>query len=382
MTESVHSPDVSDEFVPVILQGHVSRCLDALPPDSVNVVVTSSPYYGVRHYGTKPQLWGGTVGCHHEWKPTAPRRTRTANDRGRTSQVRARGEDYDMPGGDLCTHCGGWLGELGNEPDPDLFTEHLVFDVMRRVQRVLRPDGVVFLVIADTYNNRHGFHRADARWSRPNKSAGQSKPRIAGLPAKTLLGVPARVELALLSDGWTVRSMIVWSKPNPKPETADDRLSRSHEIVYMLTKHRRYHWNRKAERIPYSPSTLREMDETYVGTATKRYRGTGAEDPSEVKRRIIGRLKERGGANPRTVWSIKVKAFRGAHFATFPEELVEKCLNLAAFDGCLVLDPFAGSGTTLAVARRKRCHSIGIELNPAYVKIAKQRAGAQVERIA
>jgi DNA modification methylase len=176
------------------------------------------------------------------------------------------------------------------------------------------------------------------------------------------------------------------------PESVKDRPTRSHEYIFLLTKSETYYYDAAAIRNPPAASTLREIAEGYSGKATKTYDGTGAQNPSDVKARIIARKRRHAGfndrwdqmsvaeqmalgSNARSVWSFATRPYPEAHFATFPEELPERCIKAASRDGDLVLDPFTGSGTTGAVAVRLQRSFVGIELNPAYVALARRRIG-------
>lgn len=223
---------------------------------------------------------------------------------------------------------------------------------------------------------------------------------ITGLKPKDLVGIPWRVAFALQADGWYLRSDIIWSKPNPMPSSVKDRPTTSHEYVFLLSKSARYHYDGQAIAEPLAESTLREIAEGYNGQATKDYESAGVQDPSSVKARIIagkrGKNEETGDRrkdgfnerwdsstpaltrNRRTVWTIPTQPFKGAHFATFPEALVEPCILAGCPEGGTVLDPFTGSGTTGVVALRHHRRFIGIEINPAYAAMATRRILAAV----
>jgi len=479
---------------PKVFQGHVLDVLASLPEGSVQCVVTSPPYLGLRSYGTPPQAWGGDPGHAHEWRPSESNGSAVAapSDEFVERNWRNTGLDGGVPAGQagprvgapesaVCA-CGAWRGELGREPTAEMFVSHLG-DVFEAVRRVLRSDGTLFLNIGDSYagsptgNFTGGGTILAGRDLSAFEESGSMDKRYPGVKPKDLIGVPWMLAFELRRRGWWLRAEIVWDKPNPMPSSAKDRPSRSHEQVFMFTKSATYFYDQDAERSPppengndrsakgsgYAVSTLREVREGYDGTATKPYAGTGAQDPSEVKKRIIGGAKARieaglpAGANLRTVWRIPTEPFPGLHFATFPQALPERCIKIgtsergccpacgtpwnrvkveeAGFvDGvcrgcgapenkhvvtaksamvgfgsdertgtaipcgaartvgwepgcscgrpetvpCVVLDPFAGSGTTLLVARGLGRRSIGIELNAEYVAIARERSTANV----
>jgi DNA modification methylase len=213
---------------------------------------------------------------------------------------------------------------------------------------------------------------------------------------KDLIGIPWRAVFALQADGWYLRCDNIWAKPNPMPDSTKDRPTRSHEYVFLLTRSKRYYYDADAIREPYAASTLREMRDGYSGRATKDFDGAGAQNASSVKGRIIQGLRDKqaghgrraagfnsrwesggavnhGGANRRSVWWISPKPYRGAHFATFPPELVELCIKAGSAAGHIVLDPFAGSGTTGMVAVQLGRYPVLIDLNPDYEPMMVER---------
>lgn len=240
-----------------------------------------------------------------------------------------------------------------------------------------------------------------------------------GLKPKDLVGIPWMLAFALRADGWWLRSDIVWNKPNPMPESVRDRPTRCHEYVFLLSKSRRYFYDADAIRTPYAESTLKEFEVPYDGQDTKDYTGAGVQSPSDIKRRIVQggqpnspqsiksphgqgftmraqrkyddeqlsrparglnkrqaryeAMYDKNGANVRSVWTIATQPYAGAHFATFPEKLVERCILAGSKPGDTVLDPFFGSGTTGQVAEALGRHWIGIELNRDYEPLIKKR---------
>lgn len=325
-----------------ILIGDCRTRLAELDEQSVQTCVTSPPYWGLRDYGAEDQL--------------------------------------------------------GLEDTPELFVEALV-DVFRAVRRVLRDDGTLWVNLGDTYiggrsgrigehtklaGSGRGHEATRAAWERQGGPTHRNAP---GLKPKDLVGTPWRVALALQADGWYLRSEVVWHKPNPQPENVRDRPSRNHEHVFLLAKSRRYYYDADAIRTPLKPKTL-----TAYGTKRRRSKGTDA--LGSVKSHNITndvpdrkpRLNDEGepsGANRRTVWTIAQEPYAGAHFATFPRALVEPCILAGAPPDGVVLDPFAGTGTTGEVALALGRRAVLIDAQPDYLPLIEERLrGTQYPLIA
>jgi site-specific DNA-methyltransferase (adenine-specific) len=219
-------------------------------------------------------------------------------------------------------------GQIGLEGSLTAYVAALV-EVFEQVRRVTRDDGTLWLNVGDSYTSGGRTWRAPDR-KNPVRGMSFRPPTPAGLKAKDLIGVPWRLAFALQEAGWYLRADVVWNKPNAQPESVRDRPTRSHEYLFLFSKQERYAYDRTAVRGP-------------------------------------------NGRNLRTVWDIRTRAYRDAHFATFPPELIDPCIALTSAPDDLVLDPFLGSGTTGMVARRMRRRFIGIELRPEYVELARRR---------
>lgn len=267
-----------------IYVGDNRQSLRRLPEKSVQVVVTSPPYWGLRDYGAE--------------------------------------------------------GQIGLEQSPDAYVEELcqVFD---EVWRVLKDDGTVWLNLGDSYASMRdskvtpdSLRNGDG--TKVAQGAANRNPKVlkeAGLKHKDLVGIPWRVAFALQARGWYLRSDIIWSKPNPMPESVRDRPTKSHEHIFLLTKNYKYYYDSEA-----------------------------------IREEAVDGLK-----NKRDVWPIQTKPFKGAHFAVYPPELVEPCVLAGSRIGDIVLDPFSGSGTTGVVAINNGRTYIGLELNPDYAQLSVDR---------
>jgi site-specific DNA-methyltransferase (cytosine-N4-specific) len=222
----------------------------------------------------------------------------------------------------------GTAGQIGLQESLEDYLGSLVA-VFEQVRRVLRDDGTMWLNIGDAYTSGGRTWRAPDK-KNPIRGMDVRPPTPNGLKPKDLIGIPWRLALALQISGWHLRADIIWDKPNCQPESVKDRPTKSHEYIFLMSKNERYYYDPMAVRGP-------------------------------------------NNRNLRTVWEMHTEAFPGAHYATFPRELVRRCLALTTRPGDIVLDPFIGSGTVAEVAMKMTRRFVGIELNPDYVRIAKRR---------
>jgi len=372
-----------------LFQGHVLDVLNSMESESVQCVVTSPPYWGLRDYGLPPTIWDGEPDCEHEWGEES-----ILEKCGKPTQAKGIFEGRNLEGiqsgktihqGSFCTHCGAWKGSLGLEPTPELYIDHIV-QVFREVQRVLRKDGTCWLNLGDSYatsplgnrgehaTGKIGDGNYKRRWDRQlghgeNKNKIYHKPSDIGLKPKDLCGIPWRVALALQADGWWLRSDIIWAKPNPMPESVTDRPTKSHEYVFLMSKSAKYFWDQEA---------VKEDGPTYIRKASG-YKGF---DKTHTGNNQKGGFADKdtitNGRNIRTVWTIATQPYSECHFATFPIKLVEPCVKAGSAIGDTVLDPFSGSGTVLYVAKKLGRYGTGIELNTEYCELTKRRIRQEV----
>ena len=272
-------------------------------------------------------------------------------------------------------------GQLGLEKTPQEYVENMR-KVFEDVRRVLKPEGCFFLNLGDSYAANRGGTTPPAQTvaggvsgfggikERRGQKDGYNAARDCtkyGLKHKDLCGIPWRVAFALQDDGWYLRNDIIWHKPNPMPESVTDRCTRAHEYVFHLTKSAKYYYDAAAIAESFTtdpPTRLRDV-------RVESYASTGRLTPLGGSPRTG--YSESGQRNRRTVWTIATQPTPDAHFATYPEKLVEPCILAGCPVGGTVLDPFCGSGTTIKVAERLGRNAIGLELNPAYIEIAQRK---------
>ena len=339
----------------MILHGHVLDKLKELPDESVQCVVTSPPYWGLRDYGTA--TWkGGDDDCDHKI-PKNESDPKQAFDGSAGSHAIRFNRTH-------CNKCGAKRidQQIGLEKSPEEYVENMV-KVFREVKRVLKKDGTCWLNLGDSYMSSGGASRhhgyTDPKYTNGRKIEHfepQAYPHDTIKP-KDLVGIPWRVALALQADGWWLRQDIIWHKPNPMPESVTDRCTKAHEYIFLLTKSAKYYYDNEVIREPAN----------YAGQDRGKSRNISPSGMSEMDN------KQYEKRNKRSVWTINTKPFKDAHFAVFPTKIPELCIKAGSKEGNTVLDPFFGSGTTGWVAQRLSRKWIGIELNEQYIKIAKKR---------
>lgn len=382
---------------PLLLTGHCLDVLRELPGASVDCCVTSPPYWGLRDYGTEPQVWGGRADCAHRWGAARiPAANGSAAMLGGSPKPHSATRHSRESA--FCMSCDAWKGSLGLEPTPALYVEH-IGEVFREVRRVLTKEGTLWLVLGDCFAGSWGNYGSKRRAlgcgiprpGRPDAAFLPPQAAAPGLKRKDLVGIPWQIAFALRDDGWYLRSDIVWNKPNAVPESVRDRPTRAHEFVFLLTKSARYYYDWKAIAEPLAQSSLRRLRQASFDEQTggaKDYAAAAGGSPGRSARTAIVNLKGRalpeGGRtsypatyrkNRRSVWTLPTHPYAGAHFATYPPELVRPCVLAGSPPDGVVLDPFAGAGTTGKVAREEGRRFIWIELNPAYVGLARERLG-------
>ena len=326
-----------------IIQGDCLEELKKLPKESIDCVITSSPYWGLRDYGVE--------------------------------------------------------GQIGLEKTPEEYVAKMV-EIFREVKRVLKKEGTCWLNLGDSYGS-------GSRKSLPPQTIaghyrnepGQHNDRGKQGYSKQLIGIPWRVAFALQRDGWILRQDIIWNKPNPMPESVTDRCTKSHEYIFLLTKSLKYYYDNEAIREPVQPCSIARLDRAISNKHKningapgqpphtfspprpnkkyKRYEKSNAPHEFEGADHLVSPFDPEKGRNKRSVWTITTKPYSEAHFATFPEDLIIPMVLAGCPKEGIVLDPFIGAGTTGLVAKKFKRNWLGIELNPEYIKIAEERVRSQ-----
>ena len=266
---------------------------------------------------------------------------------------------------------GGENNQIGMEQTPEDYVDEMV-KVFRLVRDNLTDDGTLWLNIGDSYYN----YRSDGNYPKQTVSkTRQDLPtktpvrgnKLEGYKSKDLIGIPWLLAFALRKDGWYLRQDIIWHKPNPMPESVKDRCTKSHEYIFLLSKSKNYYYNNEAIKEP-----VKQDWGTRDRTNGKYHNeGTGLQPHS-------GLTKSYTKKNKRSVWSVTKKPYKGAHFATFPQELIEPCIKAGSEVGDIILDPFMGSGTTAMVAKMLDRYYIGCELHEDYGNLIQERVPINV----
>ena len=404
-----------------LYKGYNINVLKTLPDESINCVVTSPPYYALRDYGSDTWM-GGDENCDHkskvakrgvgylqdsmnkgmgvdfytacpncgaekmaEWiggndincKHEVGRSTRGGLTEMQLNNTGSFGDEA-IKNGHVCPHCHAVRkdNQLGLESTPQEFVKNLV-DVFKEIKRVLVKDGTLWLNLGDSYagSNGNGYKQTVA--SQNSSNAGgvnesfrdKFKRQDDGYKPKDLMGIPWKVAFALQEDGWYLRQDIIWHKPAPMPESVKDRCTKSHEYIFLLSKSSKYYYDADAIKEPSVDA------ESFIG---RRERNPNSEEYKKTTLReynvdpnITG--KTYPFRNKRSVWSIGTASYKGSHFAVFPKELPMNCIKAGTREGDVVLDPFAGSGTTLMVAQELGRKAIGIDVKAEYLDMCLER---------
>ena len=473
----------------MLVHGNALERLQAMPDGSVDCIVTSPPYYGLRLYSGAEAVWDGDAGCQHEWqtKNVGLLHENRNNTSGTQEEVHEATSTtfirkFDSIEAGTCTRCGAWKGQLGLETDYRQYIAHLC-KITAELKRVLKPAGTLWLNIGDSYSGKPvgSFNGGGAEFEGRDMegigTSGAIDKTLGGIPAKSLMQIPERLAIRMSDEqGWILRNVIIWRKLNHMPSSAKDRLANSYEFIYIFVQSRSYHFNLDNVRVPLAASTLKEIEEGYRGKSLKDYGRAKAQDASATKKRIIASYRsgnkarkteqfrlthlgssipwsaedspmganpgdvvyadsqhgynskygendhsqqlqgfsrsrslemereksrvdatklfpgdveaqreyikvvhdhhghERGG-NPGDILETSLQPHPFAHFAVFPSAIPEFCIRAGCPQNGVVLDPFAGSGTTGVVAWRMGLSSVMIEVSKEYCDLIRKRMG-------
>ncbi len=382
-----------------IVRGHALSLLRRMPDNQIQVGICSPPYYGLRAYKTRPQVWGGDAGCDHRWGEPEPylghrggrgqavqtkyRSNKTYPQMYMTGgtgkgtlngsqQTAVKGESVEFAAtSTMCLFCGAWRGDLGLEPSPTLFIDHLT-EIFREFRRILRPDGLLWIVIGDSY-----WGSGKGAWKNPTADVKEvyiperaHRGRDPTLKPKDLVGIPYMLAFALRDDGWYWRAENIWHKPNAMVTSTKDRTTRAHETVLMFSKSRRYYYDWVA---------IREKTVSGHSSGNKKRKipeADGDRDRVADHRGTSVPWKKQEYRNARSVWSINTVPYKGPHFATFPPKLVEKMVLASSRPGDIVCDLFCGVATTGVVAVPLGRRFVGLELSKEYAEMGRERLHA------
>lgn len=268
----------------------------------------------------------------------------------------------------------GVLGQLGLEDTVEEYIEKLI-EIFNECWRVLKETGTVFINMGDTYSNVNSKFISGSNNKNYYIDNQKAKTRKkSDIRRKSKMMIPEKFAIAMIERGWILRNEIIWHKPNVVPEAVQDRFTNDFEKIYFFTKSEKYFFEKQYE--TFSEKTLTAFKDGIIPTGKKKMLGAGKSRTGmrEVNKPWKAVYNEKG-RNMRTVWKIATKGIPEAHFATFPDELVRRCILAGCPESGIVLDPFLGSGTTLKVAKQLNRSGIGIELNQEYIQIAKKRIG-------
>lgn len=309
------------QYADRILCGDAVSLLKQFPPESIDCVVTSPPYWSLRDYGVK--------------------------------------------------------GQIGLEDSFDQYLANLLA-VFCEVKRILKAEGTCWVNLGDTYstrNSRQGTGQPALSQHSGKAQIFRRPQSIRRLPPKCLLQLPSRFAIEMTAQGWTLRNEIIWHKPNCMPQSARDRFTIDFEKLFFFVKSIRYHFIQQFEplrdpqRLMHPLVTAPEHRKRQHGDL--RIAAINPKTEATSRRRMLER-----GRNKRSVWTVATRPFKGEHFAVFPPDLIETPILAGCPEGGIVLDPFSGSGTTALVARKLNRRFVGIELNPKYARMSEERLRA------
>ena len=385
-----------DDIRNTIIHGNALETLRNIPDESVNCVVTSPPYWGLRFYGEETKtIWDGNPDCEHEWGEEIITARHKKGETNPGKEKWYKDNDAITPiAGNFCLKCGAWYGQLGLEPALDMFINHLL-QITVELKRVLKKTGTLWWNMGDNYKSSGGPSRhwgySDPKYPNGrdiNYIEPSSLPQGNIQPKSLCLQNFRLVQRMIDEQGWILRNILIWHKLNSTPSSVKDRFTVDFEPVFFFVKSKKYYFEQQFE--PFQESTYQRINYAFnpsKGDIQGAVKSSG-------QRKFAEHLKQGllNGRNKRCVWTINTQPFKDAHFAVMPEKLVEPmiragcpkeiCKKCGKINACncnvgfkpgIVLDPFMGAGTVAVVAKKLGRDYVGIELNPEYIKIAEKR---------
>ena len=433
--------------------GNVLDKLKEIPDDSIDCIVTSPPYYGLRKYKAPDVIFGGDSACEHEWQPAKLKlhygeSSLQPEEKLLNKKMNPENNDHEKIESNVCSKCDAWKGQLGLEPNYNLYLDNLLM-VTAELKRVLKPTGTLWWNMGDSYVGGHQGGSIHPKNSAvidaqeiPQRLQGRPQSTVEGMQEKSLMQLPARFAIRMADEqGWILRNTMIWHKRNHLPSSVKDRLTNSYEFVFFFTKQKKYFFNLDAVRVPSKTGNGSEFG--WAGIGNKRM-GGNAQATTQVSKHIL--KNNILGKNPGDVLELTTQPFKSkVHFAVFPPKLPEFCIKAgspeevcsacgkpivsiierpklpswnktskiveaqnvsensalriggpaynkwktehpdvfkgtkptcncnAPFEPAVVLDPFAGSGTTMLVAKQLGRSAIGIEISLEYAELIKKR---------
>jgi len=419
-----------------IINGNSYDELKKLPDESVDCVVTSPPYYGLRSYKGAETVWGGDSNCEHNFE-IKNHYTQGQSDKATTDSP-IKGLEKKWEEG-YCSKCGAWKGQLGLEPTYQMYLDHLLM-ITAELKRILKNTGTLFWNMGDSYagkmGKRSGWNDNELTYTREealeNGTSIHLNADYGNIQDKSLMLLPERFAIGMIDQGWTLRNKIIWYKRNGMPSSVKDRFNNKWEYVFFFAKSKKYFFDLDAVRKPLKESSVKRISQNVQLQFNTGKVHDFPDDNMNMKKILVHmkqKYEEEGGgyvgrhpcyfnadgslrANSRGInpgdvintpavrskswysnaghgytherkydidadggdfWDITTRPHTFAHFAVYPETLIEPMIKAGCPKGGTVLDPFAGSGTTGVVAQKLGRSAILIEISPDYVEIVKQR---------
>ena len=337
-----------------IYQGNSLDVLKTFPDQSIDMAITSPPYWALRNYQGEETVWDSNNECEHEWNEPIEKKM-TVGTKSKKVQIKSKDNFQAFESeSNFCSKCSAWKGQLGLEPNFDLYIKHLC-DIFEETKRVLKDEATLWVNLADTYAGGGGnsskytcgpngidkreharpeqsINNRFSKWNSDTKDSIQVSHDVPkdnmNVKDKSLIGIPFRFAIEMINRGFILRNVCVWYKNNVMPSSVKDRFTVDFEYIFFFSKQQKYYFNQ---------------------------------------------IKEENGRNKRTVWNVNTKPFKEAHFAVFPEALIETPILAGCPPKGIVLDMFMGSGTTGLVALKNDRKYVGIEMNKEYIGIAEKR---------